>query len=1172
MKWKKKALALILAFLTFTSTFFESGVLTQADPENIVTLKVLFPEKGGKIGITLDSEQISLYQDQDGNYIKNMNGSEEKIDSGSLPREIKQYGGTYALNLEVKIGSRVDTTVTVEKGYEISRYQIMTASGETILKEAPTQQEYNYKFTVTDNTTVDCKFVEKSQNKKASEKKRILFETSPKEEASVSTTKIENDSMEKISEKPLYDAKKIYKEAQEIGVGYAESEDDRMLPYLSNPNARWTSGDERYAGGLVPNSTAGITIDIVQYRPGGNNILNSWREGVLGFKDKNDPNNTSKQERAFCAAPKVKFKAGTFVCQPMEERYNYQTLQLVCAMLKYIDDQEIYHQHLSENNLYALRQCAIWAVLNTVEGWYPQDAYIEFGNGVHCPYDSSCYISSHVSDLMNNGWAWAHDNYSKMKPKNCYYWYNKNYPSTRQPISTWDYDYTPDYWLAVQKKPTTNKWTWIDGSNFATQEDWANWAVRNNPSYDLTGAKYTAWNEDTGEYFYDCITTDANGYGWCYLPAGRYQIQESVPPKGYIRDETWYKVDLGTTNYTFHHPEPIKTAEIRLHKSAAEPTSQSLAGAKYGVYWNQEDIDRKSPQYIITTDASGYGEVKDIPLWNYYVKEIEAPEGFGLDTKVYMADCTNPGTYADIGVDLYSEEPLQHAKITLQKQSANPECTDNNDAYSLQGAEYSIYNDPECTDYVDKMITDETGYAEKTGLNLKQYYVKETKASQGYGLDKTIYPVDLTTGSGNLEYQVVSKEVPLLDPISLLIKKVDKDTGNPVPEGQGSLEGAEFTFKFYKGEYPENTDPETLGKTEDKIWVFATDKTGYIDFAEDYKVSGDSFYYNAIGLPSLPVGTLVITETKAPTGYHINPETIIVKITPPGTIQGAQSYVTPEIKEDSVSVKIIKVQDGKDVRIPGTVFRHTMPDGTTKDYATDNKGEIQLQGLAVGKHQVVELSPAEGFLPNTSVFEFEVTADNQVQAITQPTPDMGISFAEEKNGDGTLTVKNKLAPFKLNIHKVNNKNTVLEGAEFTLYEDKECSVEVDKQVSNQNGDLSFKNIETGRDYYLKETKAPAGYKLPINGDGSQVVYKIKVESDPLKDQFIVYVNDKAYDANSQGSITIGGTKGAREVNITVLNTVNGKLPNTGSQSMIWILTLGMIFMVFALKNNKKTLR
>ena len=965
---------------------------------------------------------------------------------------------------------------------------------------------------------------------------------------------------------PLYDAEKIYREAHEIGVGFANSQN--ISTYMVNP--RWNKWDERYAGKLVSSSSAGIKIDIVLYRDWGNTILHSWKEGVLGFKNPDDPNNTYYHEQAYCVDPKIKFGGGTFVCQPMSERYNTETIQLVCALLQYIDNNEVIYNHLTSSQYYAIRQCAIWAVLNTVEGWYPQDAYIEFGNGVKCPYGDGDYISGHVSDVMNKGWQWAHDNYQNMTPRDCYYWYNKAYPDSKQPISTWDYEYNQP-WVTIQKKPSSNggyvNGVWYDA------EAYAKWAIDNNPAYSLEGAKYTVWNEKTGEYYYNAITTDKYGYGWCYVPeSGNYQIQETVPPKGYKLDSTWYPVKLNTTNYTFEHPEPIKTAEIRIHKSAKVPTEQSLAGAKYGVWNWKGSVGNGNPDFVITTDASGYGKIDNLPLWYYYIQEIEAPEGFGLDTTIYEADCRDAGTYPSVGVDLYSQEPLALGKITLQKQSANPDCTDGNTAYSLKGAEYSIYSNPECTDYIDKLITDENGYAEKDGLKLGTYYVKETKASQGYALDKTVYTVDLTSGTGNLEYQITSKEVPLLDPISILIKKIDKDTGNPVPQGQGSLKGAEFTFKFYKGEYPENTDPETLGKTADKTWVFATDAEGYIGFSEKYKVSGDSFYVGNKGTPALPVGTLVIKETKAPAGYHINGETFIRKITPPGTSQSAQSYVTPEIKEDSTSVKIIKVQDGSNVRIPGTVFRHTMPDGTTKDYATDEKGEIQLQGLAIGKHQVVELSPAEGYLQNTSVFEFEVTADNKVHALTKPTEDMGIAFAEEKNGDGTLTVKDKLAPFKLNIHKVNNKDKVLEGAEFTLYEDKDCSVEVDRQVSDQDGNLAFKNVQTGREYYLKETKAPAGYKLPINADGSPVIYKIKVESDPINNSFLVYVNDKAYDANSNGSITIGGTKKDREVNLTVVNTVSGKLPNTGSHSMIWILAIGSILMVASLKKKEKTTR
>ena len=44
----------------------------------------------------------------------------------------------------------------------------------------------------------------------------------------------------------------------------------------------------------------------------------------------------------------------------------------------------------------------------------------------------------------------------------------------------------------------------------------------------------------------------------------------------------------------------------------------------------------------------------------------------------------------------------------------------------------------------------------------------------------------------------------------------------------------------------------------------------------------------------------------------------------------------------------------------------------------------------------MELSPAEGYLPNTSVFEFEVTADNKVHALTKPIEDMGIASQKKR--------------------------------------------------------------------------------------------------------------------------------------------------------------------------------
>ena len=56
--------------------------------------------------------------------------------------------------------------------------------------------------------------------------------------------------------------------------------------------------------------------------------------------------------------------------------------------------------------------------------------------------------------------------------------------------------------------------------------------------------------------------------------------------------------------------------------------------------------------------------------------------------------------------------------------------TDGNDNYSLAGAEYSVYRNSACTDFVDKIVTDDKGKGSLDNLPLGTYYVKETKASK----------------------------------------------------------------------------------------------------------------------------------------------------------------------------------------------------------------------------------------------------------------------------------------------------------------------------------------------------------------------------------------------------------------------------------------------------------
>ena len=97
--------------------------------------------------------------------------------------------------------------------------------------------------------------------------------------------------------------------------------------------------------------------------------------------------------------------------------------------------------------------------------------------------------------------------------------------------------------------------------------------------------------------------------------------------------------------------------------------------------------------------------------------------------------------------------------------------------------------------------------------------------------------------------------------------KIDMETGKSTPQGNASLEGAEFTWSYYDGYYNADNLPAKATRTWTTKTVAEKDSDGTIHYvsrlADSYKVSGDSFYTQD-GKNVLPLGTLTVTETKAP--------------------------------------------------------------------------------------------------------------------------------------------------------------------------------------------------------------------------------------------------------------------------------------------------------------------
>ena len=522
----------------------------------------------------------------------------------------------------------------------------------------------------------------------------------------------------------------------------------------------------------------------------------------------------------------------------------------------------------------------------------------------------------------------------------------------------------------------------------------------------------------------------------------------------------------------------------------------------------------------------------------------------------------------------------QKGKLSIMKKSANPEITDNNPCYSLKGAEYGVYKTKaDATNDKNKVNTliigkyDDTeknkNWSNEIELEAGTYYVKETKAPKGYALNPNAVKVVIEAGKNTWigEESNDFVDYPQSDPVRILLGKVDKETNKNKPQGSASLAGAEFTVKYYKGLYDE--DPATQGQTPARTWVLKTNENGFATLSSKYKVSGDDFYYASTGYPTLPVGTLTIQETKAPTGYFINNEVFVRQIVAGGNKEGVETFNQPEILEKVIKFNVKKVQVGTTTPVSGAVFLHTKPDGTTESLTTDEKGEITITGLETGIHKIKESKAPDGYQLNTSEVVFEVEAGTGKIKFTSGTNSL-VTQGVEDSGDGYATFADMVNPFDLKITKTNEHGKVLKGAEFTLYSDKDCTKVVDTQVSDENGVLSFKDLKVETTYYFKETKAPKGYRIPVDENGNAYVHSVYVTATPQTNTFEFTVDGTKYDTSkTTGNVRLEGTKKDRVVAVDITNKTTQLLPETGSNGTIILLGLGCAIIAFALYRSSK---
>ncbi len=125
---------------------------------------------------------------------------------------------------------------------------------------------------------------------------------------------------------------------------------------------------------------------------------------------------------------------------------------------------------------------------------------------------------------------------------------------------------------------------------------------------------------------------------------------------------------------------------------------------------------------------------------------------------------------------------------------------------------------------------------------------------------------------------------------------------------------------------------------------------------------------------------------------------------------------------------------------------------------TNASGYLVFDELERGTYYVREKQALDFYEINETVFEVTIEINEQIE---------------------TIDVDNNLIKSYVDIKKVDkdNENKMLSNAAFTMYSDPECTQPIKEVTTNKDGIAHFDNIKFGSAVYIKETKAPAGYKL-----------------------------------------------------------------------------------------------
>lgn len=489
------------------------------------------------------------------------------------------------------------------------------------------------------------------------------------------------------------------------------------------------------------------------------------------------------------------------------------------------------------------------------------------------------------------------------------------------------------------------------------------------------------------------------------------------------------------------------------------------------IYFNPIDWSEPDADCHIGFFWGDYGQ--DNKFWHSATKPERGNQISVLESKspstVYLFKITHTGT------------------VEIRKKSSDPQVTANNRCYSLEAAEFTLYRKG-ADEAVAVITTDENGYGKAEGIEEGIYDIRETRAPKGYIADENPGSIEVKTGS-TVVYEC--ENMPQKSSVDLLIQKYDLETGESEPQGKASLEGAEFTVKYF--DVISEKDPAKEGEQPVRTWVFKTDGEGKVQYSDKYYVSGDELYQEN-GSYFLPVGTITIQETKSPEGYLALDE-IVVKCIDDGSEETEEilTYQTVKIPEKVVrgNLELIKVGEGSLEPLEGIPFKITSKTtGESHVIVTDENGYASTSeaGIWFGGSKSDD---GRGTLIYDTYLIEELECENNSDRILIPVFEVEISKDNCTVDLGTLANTSRPVP----VIKTMAREENTDGHQAFA---RENTVIIDE--------VSFENLVPTREYTVEGILMDAGTGEPLKVDNACIVaektFTAKEETGSLELEFM----------------------------------------------------------------------